>query len=86
MSEAFVKELREGARIHHDLDTRIRLKYWADEVDTSTRIFTESPTNDNLKDLVGVWTRAKIYFDSLTFNGSPDGRGAAIRIDERKAA
>lgn len=84
--ETFVKELREGARIHSDIDTRMRLKEWALQVDESFETFKKMPSLQNLQLMIGDWTRAKLYYDSLTFNGPPTGQGGAIRLTELQKA
>ena len=87
MSETFVKELRDGAKIHPDMLVRMYLKQWGDEVEDTYKAFTKIPSLENLQLMIGVWTRAKLYYDSLTFNGAPTGQGGAIRLSEiQKAA
>lgn len=85
---AFVKELRELAGNHYDLDIKVELNSLADNLSMLIKHFTAIPSQRNLMYLNGNWAHAKVLYDSIVLNGNngPRGGSGEVQVSEQTSA
>lgn len=78
---AFVKELRDLAHAHYDLDVRVELSDLADRLKLLVDHFTAVPSQKNLTYLVSMWSHAKVFYDSVVLNGGNSPKGGHGEVE-----
>jgi len=83
--KTIIWELNEAARVCPKPDEARMLKAMADEIRALVRTMAYNPTNENLRDLIGVWTNAYYALQSAT-PPVPPPEPPHIEVQLKKAA
>jgi hypothetical protein len=75
----FIKELRDLAGATADCKVARQLRAYADDLVTKITTLEANPTKDNMRDVVGLWTRAELFASKVVINGH-DPSGAKMRL------
>lgn len=67
----FLRKLREAAMQCSNVDYRELLRDAADNIEIDIRVLHDSPTEDNMRALIGAWAKAERILDNMPPEGTP---------------
>lgn len=83
---SFIRELNEAKRQCANLLHKRELDDAALALDAAITLLVDKPTRENMKALVGIWTRAECVLSKAKNGTPPGGAGGAVSLTPAQKA